>query len=77
VVRYSPSGELLEEFGAKGRGPGEFAYPGSMACTGKHHVVVCEELGEPIWASRKRILLREPGEEPMAGMYEYLLKLKS
>lgn len=31
VLRYSPDGELLGEFGSEGRGPGQFIYPTGIA----------------------------------------------
>lgn len=44
VYRYSEKGELLSRFGSKGRGPGEFAHPGSIACISNGRVVVCEDM---------------------------------
>jgi sugar lactone lactonase YvrE len=42
VVMFSDTGEVLQTFGAKGTGPGEFVYPVAIAEDDREQLYVCE-----------------------------------
>jgi len=42
VLRYSPDGELLAQFGSEGREPGQFLYPVGIAVTAEGTIYVSE-----------------------------------
>jgi hypothetical protein len=44
VLKFSPEGELLQTFGQKGQGPGDFQNPHLLAYTSKGQLVVADEL---------------------------------
>ena len=46
VLRYSPDGELLSQFGAEGSGPGQFLYPTSIAIGPDGSLYVAEYGGD-------------------------------
>jgi hypothetical protein len=44
VLKFSPGGELLQTFGQKGQGPGDFQNPHLLAFTPKGQLVVADEM---------------------------------